>query len=103
MKSDLERVESKAIRELRKKNQRLANEVKRLRKMIKNSDSLLEDEQDENLAEEFDQRNIEPIKTPPKPMCPKCHKEGIHVFELIERKYFKCEECGAKGRYIETQ
>lgn len=102
MKSESERMESKAIRELRKKNQRLATEVRRLRKMIKNAENSVEDDQDEGLEAEFDDKNIMPPLVAQKPRCPKCNVEGVHVFELMEREYYKCEACGGKGRYDKT-
>lgn len=94
MKSDAERNESKTIRELRKKNERLSLEVRRLRKMLKQAESNISD-----YNEDYD--DVEEVKMPPKkkPECPKCGSFEIRLFQIMDRDYYICEDCGKKGRF----
>ena len=95
MKNEAERAESKTIRELRKKCNRLTLEVRRLRKMLRQSET----EDDEPEDEFIPMVGEVSAPTTSKPRCPKCRAEGVHVFQLMERDYYKCDACEAKGRY----
>jgi hypothetical protein len=102
VKSESERQETKAIRELRKRNQRLALEVRRLRKMLRQQERKAEENDDEvedEVTEKFMDKYCPPVC---KPCCPKCNSdESCNTFELMGRQYYKCEKCGAKGRFSE--
>jgi hypothetical protein len=96
VKSAEERAETKAIRELKKKNQQLSVEIRRLRKKLRQTER--EEDKDEEPNEA-----VEPVFVKPAPVhrqfCPKCRSESVSMLKLRGLEYYHCEECGAKGRY----
>ena len=90
-KTDLERLESKVIRELRKENAKLRREIQQLRK--KNF-------QIENMARLEDEDEIEVVETYKHvDKCPKCDSEKVYILTLRGLLYFKCHDCERQGRY----
>jgi late competence protein required for DNA uptake (superfamily II DNA/RNA helicase) len=86
-----ERNESKALKELRKENIRLKRQIKEMRKEIRQEENDDSDEpQPEILTKAKEPRN--------KFSCRKCGSYSVEIFEVVNRDYFKCQDCGSKGR-----
>lgn len=83
--------ESKFIRELRKKNQRLAAENRQLRRENR---KLREETVDDPFEEE---ESLEPESQEKRSSCPKCGAYTKNIFEICEKFYYRCESCGSKG------
>lgn len=96
VKKESERAESKAIRELRKKNEQLTVEVRRLRKQLLRVER---DALDRTAELEEEPAYQAPAPKVQKPKCPKCHGEDIRTFTLMDRLYYMCDGCNSKGRF----
>lgn len=92
-----DRVDNKRMREIRKEVLRLRTENKRLRKRLR----FLEHQSSEDYQEDDEPADVE-IVAAPKPTfsCPRCHSTNTNLFQLMERPYFRCNECGHKGRVL---
>lgn len=91
MKTKDERHESKALRELRKENIRLKRQIKEMRKEVRQ----IEDE-DTDDSQPLVQSQLKSSKH--KFTCPSCGSYSAETFEVIGRHFFRCEDCGSKGR-----
>jgi len=93
-----QRLESRAMRELRKQNIRLKRENAQLRKR----NSRIENDFDdfgEELAYESLEENIPELHRPEHP-CPQCGSNDIVVIQLRGLPYYRCQviKCGSKGK-----
>ena len=92
--SEEDRVESKQNRELRKQNIRLKQENRQLKKRLNRLENMI--------PEEFEDDEVEVAPEPeivvPKYHCPKCKSDQTRLFKLCKTEYYKCEDCGSKGR-----
>jgi regulator of replication initiation timing len=90
--------DSKYYRELRKQIVKLKRENAALRKKnkeLENShafDPILEEIEQQYQADKEKKKNAGS-------KCPKCDNV-IEVFELVHGMYYKCADCGSKGKYL---
>jgi predicted nucleic acid-binding Zn ribbon protein len=99
-KTDFEREETRRFREMRREIIKLRKENAQLRKLahqleqqLYNSSSEDEDEL-QVLQESVDQATQ---KNNSKTTCPKCGSYAILEFRVMDRPYFKCNDCLGKG------
>ena len=99
-KTHAERQESKYIRELRKQNTRLRRENAQLKKRnsrIENDFAEFHAELEAGLEDQMDDLRVDQKPLP----CPRCSNTGsVAVFSLGDVEYFKCHECGKKGKAL---
>ena len=99
-KSEEQREETRRIRELRKQIIKLKRENSQLRKRntrFENDWAISAAEQEEDF-----ESATKVVKNNPKDAdrieCPKCKSFEVFEFTLRENLYYKCQECGSKGR-----
>jgi hypothetical protein len=99
-KSEKERLESKIIRDLRKRLIKAENENRRLRKQLHVLEAVATlspfDADEEKLLEK-EEKKIYKAVDPDGFLCPKCKESCNNVFVLRGIEYFRCQ-CGKKGR-----
>lgn len=85
--------ETKFIRELRKKNQKLAAENRQLRKEIKKlKESIIEDPYEDEIPHTNDL-----VVSHKKYECNKCGAYTKNIVEIGVRTLYHCDGCGSRG------
>lgn len=98
-KRDSKREENKYIKELKKEIQKLKRENAQMRKR----NSRLENDYAEVEADYA--QEVKKTTAPPEKEfnCPKCNAKEVTFLTLREVLYYKCCDCGSKGRLEESK
>jgi DNA-directed RNA polymerase subunit RPC12/RpoP len=84
----------KQIIKLKRENAQLKKKNSRIENDFADYESFLEEKERQKFAKQ--NHSMESKK---KAECPSCGGRDVVEFEVMDRMYYKCSECGSKGKF----
>lgn len=85
----------KKIEQLKVENARLRKELNKMNELLSSNNGILDEEDQELVAQEKDNKNTSKEDVPP---CSKCNSFDTYYFRMniggTEKKYLRCNDCG---------